>query len=273
LAIEAGDPIFQQLFRETIAGSALLELDEAALQQCSAQGGGTPVFCRSFIGVPLDFGSGRHGALGFASRSATVPLTDFDREILRSVAELIAVSIDRASEGKRLQGLAHYDALTALPNRLLLSDHFKQAIANAQRRGDHVAVYFIDIDKFKVINDTYGHHAGDEVLRTVARRLLKGCRSSDTVARLGGDEFIVLRPGMSIGAQPEALAARLRADLEAPCDIEGLDLNISVGIGISVFPQDGKDQRTLLESADLALYAAKACGAGSIRRFGVETSA
>jgi diguanylate cyclase (GGDEF)-like protein len=106
-------------------------------------------------------------------------------------------------------------------------------------------------------------------LRTVARRVIAACRASDTVARLGGDEFVVLRTG-SPKAKPEALAARLRTHLATPFDIEGLQLKVSVGIGISVFPQDGKDERTLLESADSALYAAKACGAGAIRRFGVE---
>ncbi len=264
----AGDPLFRRLFRETIAGSGLLEAGEAALNVRAAEFGSS-AFCRSFLGVPLDVENGRYGALGFVSRSATVPLTDFDREFVRAVGELAAVSIARANEDKRLQGLAHYDALTALPNRLLLSDRFKQALATAQRRCEQLAVYFIDVDKFKAVNDTYGHHIGDEVLRMVAGRLLKACRASDTVARLGGDEFIVLRLG-SARAKPEALASRLRAELEAPCDIEGLRLKLSIGIGISVFPQDGKDERTLLESADSALYAAKACGAGSIRRFGVE---
>jgi diguanylate cyclase (GGDEF)-like protein/PAS domain S-box-containing protein len=267
--VDAGDPIFGQLFRETIAGSALLEAGDAELKLRSVKSGGAPAFCRAFLGVPLDVESGRYGALGFASRSAMVPLTDFDREFVRAVAELAAVSIQRAIEDKRLQSLAHYDALTALPNRLLLKDRFAQAIATAQRRGEQLAVYFLDVDKFKAVNDTHGHHVGDEVLRTVARRLLKACRASDTVARLGGDEFIVLRVGPH-RAKPESLAARLRTELEAPCDIEGLQLKLSVSIGISVFPQDGQDQRTLLESADSALYAAKACGAGAIRRFGVE---
>jgi diguanylate cyclase (GGDEF)-like protein/PAS domain S-box-containing protein len=263
--VGARDPLFRRLFRNTIAGSALFEVDDAALEQRWVQAGGTSAFCRSFIGVPLDVHGGRYGALGFASRSATTPLTDFDREFLRSSAELVSAGIERAIENKRLQNLAHHDALTGLPNRLLLSDRFRQAIAIAQRRGEQVAVYFIDIDKFKVINDTQGHLVGDAVLRTVARRLLKACRASDTVARLGGDEFIVLHSGPSSETQSLALAARLRSELEAPCDIEGVPLRLSVSIGISIFPQDGEDQRTLLESADTALYAAKGAGAGSIR--------
>jgi diguanylate cyclase (GGDEF)-like protein/PAS domain S-box-containing protein len=268
LVVDAGDSVLGQLCRETVAGSRLLELDAAALKRRSADAGRKSPFCRAFIGVPLDVESGRYGALCFVSRNATGPLGDFDREFVRAVAELAAVSIERALQRKRLSGLAHFDALTGLPNRLLLSDRFAQAIATAERRGEHVAVYFIDVDKFKAINDTHGHLVGDEVLRTVASRLRRACRESDTVARLGGDEFIVLQPGPLQGAGFGVLAARLRKELEAPCEIEGLQLKVSAGIGISIYPQDGKDERALLESADAALYAAKACGAGSIRRFG-----
>ncbi len=263
--VDVRDPLFQMLCRETIAGSGLLEIGEAALKLRSDAAGGPPAFCRAFLGVPLDIESGRYGALGFVSLSPAAPLTDFDREFVRAVGELAAVSIERANEDERLQGLAHFDGLTGLPNRLLLSDRFKQAIAIAQRRGEHLAVYFIDVDKFKAINDTHGHHVGDEILRTIARRLLKACRASDTVARLGGDEFVVLRCGPSSETQPDELAARLRAELEAPSEVAGLHLNLSVGIGISLFPRDGQDERTLLESADRALYIAKAAGAGSVR--------
>jgi diguanylate cyclase (GGDEF)-like protein/PAS domain S-box-containing protein len=273
LPVEAGDPIFRQLFRETIAGKGLLEAGEAGLKLRSDAAGEAPAFCRGFLGVPLDIGSGRYGALGFASRAAMPALNDFDREFVRAVGELAAVSIERANEDRRLLGLAHFDVLTGLPNRLLLGDRFAQAIAIAQRRGEHFSVYFIDIDKFKLINDTRGHQAGDEVLRAVARRLLQACRASDTVARLGGDEFIVLRSGPSADPNAEALALRLRAALEAPCEIGGVALQFTVGIGISEYPDHGKDEQTLLESADTALYLAKAAGAGSIRRFGAQADA
>jgi diguanylate cyclase (GGDEF)-like protein len=155
----------------------------------------------------------------------------------------------------------------------LLSDRFRGAISLARRRGEEVAVYFIDIDKFKTINDTLGHHAGDEVLRAVARRLLDACRASDTVARLGGDEFVVLRSGPLTGAGIDELAIRVRSEIGAPCVVEGMQVNLSVGIGISVFPRDGDDERTLLQNADTALYTAKARGAGSIGRFGVKAAA
>jgi diguanylate cyclase (GGDEF)-like protein len=172
-----------------------------------------------------------------------------------------------------LLGLAHFDALTGLPNRLLLRDRFEQAISIAQRRGERFSVYFIDVDKFKRINDTHGHQAGDEVLRAVAQRLLLACRASDTVARLGGDEFIVLRSGPSTDADSPAPALRLRAALEAPCEIDGVELQFTVGIGISDYPEHGNDEQTLLGSADAALYAAKAAGPGSIVRFGADVAA
>jgi diguanylate cyclase (GGDEF)-like protein len=108
-------------------------------------------------------------------------------------------------------------------------------------------------------------------LRVVATRLRKAARETDTVARLAGDEFIVLQPGLTSGARPEALASRICTEFEAPWEIAGLNLQVSACIGISLFPQDGKDERSLVESADVALYAAKACGDGSFRRYGVAT--
>jgi diguanylate cyclase (GGDEF)-like protein/PAS domain S-box-containing protein len=270
LPADSGDPLLRQLIRETLAGSALLEAGDAALS-LRAQPGRPAAFCRSFVGIPLEDESGRRAALCFASLLPTAPLTDFDREFVRAVAELAAVSIERAVEEKHLYGLAHIDALTGLPNRLSLSDRFKQAIAIAERRGEQVAVSFIDIDKFKTINDTYGHQTGDEVLREVAKRLRKAARETDTVARLAGDEFIVLQPGLTSGARPEALASRIRTEFAAPWEIAGMHLKVSACIGISLFPQDGKDERSLVESADVALYAAKACGDGSFRRYGFAT--
>ena len=266
LPFDAEDPVLRRLFQETIAASEPLEAGEAALSERSELGGPAAPL-RSFVGLPLDVANKRYGALAFASASATAPLNESDLEFLRSVAELISANIERVTEEKRLQGLAHYDALTGLPNRLLLNDRFNVALASAQRRGEQLAVYFVDVDKFKAINDAHGHLAGDEVLRTVARRLNKACRASDTVARLGGDEFIVLQCGMPPEGRSDALAARLRSELEVPCEIEGLQLDLSVCIGISVFPRDGQDQRTLLKNADTALYAAKAAGPGSICRY------
>ncbi len=259
--VDAKDPVVRKLLRDTIEASGLLEVD------------GPPGFFRSFVGLPLDVGTRRLGVLGFATHLEVLPLSDFEREFLRSTAELVSANIERLDEEKRLQGLAHYDALTGLPNRRLLSEQFERDITVAKRCGEQIAVYFIDVDKFKSINDAHGHLVGDEVLRTIARRLLKACRTSDTVARLAGDEFVVLGAGRMSGSRSRALATRLRTALEAPCEIEGLRLCVTVGIGISVFPADGCDQLTLLKKADNALYAAKAAGRGSIRQFGADGSA
>lgn len=271
LSADVRDPLLRRLVRETLAGTAVLEVGDAALTQRAKGADGPRAFCRSYVGIPLDDESGRRAALGFSSSSPTAPLTDFDRDFVRAVAEITAVSIERAIEERHLRGLAHLDALTGLPNRLALSDRFKQAIASAERRGEQVAVYFIDIDKFKTINDTHGHYVGDEVLRAVASRLRKVTRETDTVARLAGDEFIVLQPGLAGTIRPEALATRIRTEFAAPWEIAGLRLTVSACIGISRFPRDGKDERSLVESADVALYAAKARGEGSFRLYGAAT--
>jgi diguanylate cyclase (GGDEF)-like protein/PAS domain S-box-containing protein len=194
-----------------------------------------------------------------------------------TAASLFVIAIDVTAEkvareelalmNLRLKGLASFDTLTGLANRSLLAARFDRAIADAERTNEQIAVYYIDVDKFKNVNDTYGHHVGDEVLRTVASRLERSCRRTDTVARIGGDEFVVLRAGPSIGTIAADLADRMRVALEAPCDIEGLSLTFSVGIGICTFPEDGRNQQTLLANADAALYASKTAGKGSIRRY------
>ena len=265
--VDPSDPAFVELCRETIAGSGVFDLDEASLARRASRAGATGASWGSFVGLPLDIGSERYGALAFAGVGARPPLDRFDREFAGAVAELAAVSLERARRQQHLVGLAHSDALTGLPNRLLLRDRFEQALAQAGLRGESFAVHFIDLDGFKAVNDTLGHKAGDEVLRLVAERLRTACREGDTVARLGGDEFVVVQAGPRAEERSEGLARRLLAKLAAPCEIEGVALKLSAAIGISVFPHDGRDEATLLESADGALYAAKRAGPGTIRRF------
>lgn len=267
LRVGADDALLRATFHETLAATTPLEIDEAGLLRRSAALDGSPPFCRSFVGIGLRTLPGHTAAIFFCGSSAKPPLTAGDLEILDGIGRLVTAGIERSTEERRLESLAGLDPLTGLANRLSLSDHFERAIAAALRSGDEIAVYYIDIDKFKNINDTYGHGIGDEVLRTVASRLLDSCRRSDTVARIGGDEFVVLRPGPSIGRHAETLADRMRAKLAAPCTFGELTLSFTVGIGIGVFPGDGKDERTLLERADEALYIGKASGSDSVRRF------
>lgn len=164
---------------------------------------------------------------------------------------------ERKATEERMQRLAHFDVLTDLPNRVLFSDRLQQALVQAKRDNVHLALMFLDLDKFKPINDQFGHAAGDLLLKEAALRL-QGCvRGSDTVSRIGGDEFIVLLP--SIDTQQDALmvAEKMRHALSQPFELVAQRIFISVSIGVAVYPDHGMDERTLTKSADTAMYHAK----------------
>ena len=168
---------------------------------------------------------------------------------------------------------AHHDALTGLPNRLLFEDRLQQAIAAATRRDRQVGVLFLDLDGFKLINDSHGHAAGDDVLAEAARRLRSSLRDEDTIARLHGDEFAIVLPEISGPADAERLARNLIATFAQPTVAAGKVLSVSVSIGVSMFPRDGSDAAALLRSADAAMYRAKAGGKNDVRHFAPAMSA
>jgi len=159
----------------------------------------------------------------------------------------------------RMSHLAQHDVLTGLPNRMLLTDRLDRAITAAARHGSNLAVLFMDLDRFKSINDRLGHAAGDQVLQSVASRLVAGVRKSDTVSRLGGDEFVVLLSEVCCAGDAASAADTLCAKIAAPHRIEGRNLRVTASVGIGVCPIDGTDAETLLKKADLALLGAKAC--------------
>ena len=161
------------------------------------------------------------------------------------------------------------DALTGLPNRRLFADRAEQAILRAHRNGDRAAVMIVDLDRFKEVNDTLGHDAGDLMLREVARRLRAVLRASDTIARLGGDEFAVLLPAVSGAAAAETVAGVLGESLRPPVELDGLQLDIEASIGIALYPDHGEDASELLQRADVAMYQAKA-DAQAFRVYGSE---
>ena len=172
----------------------------------------------------------------------------------------------------RLDFLAHHDVLTELPNRLLFNDRLGHAIEFARRDGRFVALLFIDLDRFKNINDSLGHHIGDMLLIEAARRLRTLVRSSDTLARLGGDEFVVLLETGASHAAAAQLAHKIVASFKQPFNIGGADLHIGCSIGITLFPEDGLDAATLLKNADVAMYRAKEAGRDGHVRYSAELS-
>jgi diguanylate cyclase (GGDEF)-like protein/PAS domain S-box-containing protein len=180
---------------------------------------------------------------------------------------------ERKAAEERIQFLAYYDALTELPHRALLQDRMEIALADARRRGEKVAVMFIDLDQFKAINDSFGHSFGDILLREVARRIQDGGRGQDTVARVGGDEFVVLLSSAKDPADAAIAAGRVMARLNENFVIQGQSLNVSCSIGISMFPEHGADSETLIRNADAATYRAKSDGRNKVRFFTNEMNA
>ncbi|MBL0122114.1 MAG: EAL domain-containing protein [Betaproteobacteria bacterium] len=179
----------------------------------------------------------------------------------------------------RVEFLATRDPLTGLPNRMLLNDRLEQGVANAARKKSRLAFMFIDLDRFKTINDSLGHDVGDELLKRVAARLTACIRATDTVARQGGDEFAVILENLPIAESADAqegaqnVADKMIASMAAPIMINGQHLNTSCSIGISVFPVDGQDPQTLMKHADVAMYDAKAKGRNNYQFFSHEMNA
>jgi diguanylate cyclase (GGDEF)-like protein/PAS domain S-box-containing protein len=181
-----------------------------------------------------------------------------------AVSHYIATTIDisdRKRNEERIRFLAQHDVLTELPNRSLCVERLRLALQHAQRRGDKVAVLFIDLDRFKHINDSLGHHIGDGLLRSVARRLLDSVRIGDTVSRLGGDEFVVVLDGVSdLHEVVHIVDQRLVPRVREPHEVGGTRLHISCSVGVALYPDDALDLDTLMRHADVAMYQAKALG-------------
>lgn len=156
-----------------------------------------------------------------------------------------------------LDHLVHHDVLTGLPNRILLHDRLDQAIASTRRSGKQLAVLFMDLDRFKHINDSLGHGVGDQLLQSVGQRLLACVRQSDTISRQGGDEFVALIPDIDHAEDAALAAQKILAAIALPHHIEQHDLHIGVSVGISIYPGDGPDAETLIKHADTAMFHAK----------------
>ena len=180
---------------------------------------------------------------------------------------------ERVQTQERLQHMAQHDALTELPNRVLFLDRLKQSLARARWHQRLVAVLFVDMDRFKNINDTLGHEVGDRLLQALAERFTDGVREGDTVARFGGDEFVILLDDVASEMDIGAAAHKILEALAPPFTIDGQSLYITASIGISLYPNDGEDSGTLIKNADIAMYRAKELGKNTYQFYSADMSA
>ncbi|RXF72062.1 putative bifunctional diguanylate cyclase/phosphodiesterase [Hansschlegelia zhihuaiae] len=237
-------------------GSRSVALDKLICES----GAALPSFEEEIVG---DDGERRHVL------TTKAPLRDATGEIVAVLTTSLDIT-DRKRAERHLRHLAHHDALTDLPNRSLLHERVRQAIAQARRTDRKFALHLFDLDRFKGINDVLGHHFGDRLLRAVADRLRATVRESDTVARLGGDEFAILQDNVTSVEDTRDLARRIRESLAAPFRFDGEEVSTSASIGIAVFPDNGFDVDELLKNADLAMYRAKADGRDGFKAFAAD---
>ncbi|MEO7578965.1 MAG: EAL domain-containing protein [Massilia sp.] len=199
-------------------------------------------------------------------RERTAELTERSAELLEANQLLRAENFERKQAEERIRYMAHYDALTGLPNRALLQDRVTQAIAQAHRQQGHLALLFIDLDYFKHINDSLGHQVGDRLLQLVGCCLQQCLREGDSVARLGGDEFVVSL-ALSDSGDAAQVAQKILATLDNPFVVDQHELHVNASIGIGLYPDDGDDVESLMRAADAAMYCAKENGRGCYQYF------
>ena len=197
-------------------------------------------------------------------REAELRVQEVLGELERKVAERTA---QLAEATARAQHLADHDALTGLPNRRLLEDRLTQALALSNRNRKASAVMFVDIDRFKMINDSLGHAVGDALLKEIAPRWVNQLREGDTICRIGGDEFVVVLPEVRRSSDVAFVAQKVIEQLSTPVIVEERELVVSCSIGIAVYPDDGRDAETLIRNADAAMYHAKELGRANYQFF------
>jgi diguanylate cyclase (GGDEF)-like protein/PAS domain S-box-containing protein len=210
-----------------------------------------------WLGVPLNSQNGTIGALIVKSVPGGERYTEQDKELLQYVCAQVATAIERKQLHARLQHMAQYDQLTQLPNRELLRDRLKASLQAARMDGGRMALLYVDLDRFKQVNDTHGHAVGDMLLQAVANRL-KGCvRETDTVARIGGDEFVVLLHSIHAADDTDIVVGKIRQVLVQPLRLDGHNLKIQPSIGVARYPDHGTEENQLFRHADEAMYCAK----------------
>ncbi|HTQ76305.1 MAG TPA: EAL domain-containing protein [Burkholderiales bacterium] len=221
---------------------------------------------RSGIQVPIFGTAGTYGILSAHAR-AELRFDSDDASFLQSVANILAVAIERKNAQERLERLAQFDSLTGLPNRQLFHDRLLKTMAHAKRGGSPMAVLFIDLDRFKLVNDTQGHSAGDKLLQEAATRLLQCVRAGDTVGRFGGDEFGAIVTDLAKPGDAGVVAQKVLDTLTQPFKLDAHDTYVSASIGITLFPADGDNPEALVMNADTAMYRAKEQGRNTYQYF------
>jgi len=257
--ISSGSSRIEAVYRdpggETIADEDILAMANSV---AALPGAAIPVPFPSGIAMRLDVAGDPYGALVFADAHGTArEFSSTDADLLGLIATLIAGTIDRSRQRARLRSMAYYDALTGLPNRIFLAEKLRDAIEVAQSRLARVAVLFLDLDRFKDVNDTLGHARGDRLLQMVAARLSKELRDEAAIARMGGDEFVVLLTDCRDSQHARDVGERVLGLITEPFPLDEYEQYISTSIGIAVYPEDGRDDQTLIKNADIAMYRAK----------------
>jgi diguanylate cyclase (GGDEF)-like protein len=216
----------------------------------------------SGVMVPITARDRLFGVLCVGGNESRMELDDMLRERLSGVASLAATALDSVSLLEEVRHQALHDPVTELANSRLFEDRVQQSLAIARRSGYRLAMLFIDLDRFKVVNDVYGHKVGDELLRAVAHRLLLAVRAEDTVARIGGDEFGLIIQNATTRGAAEVVARRIISAMNEPFDVQSLILSIGVSIGVTMYPDASDTYESVVSRADSAMYQAKAEGRG-----------
>jgi len=281
----ASDAAWEEVGRRCYPQLAAGHSYEGELELCRKDG--TPVICevRSKSIDPADPSQGSiwitmditerkqaQAVLASAHEDLERQVQDRTRELRETVDNLHREINDRKADQERIYWLAHYDALTGLPNRTLLAERAQEAIRVAQEGNTPLALIFLDLDHFKHVNDSLGHRVGDTLLVEIAKRLRAVVRDKDTVSRLGGDEFILLLPGANAHGAAR-VAGKLQEASRQPYQIDHHELTMAPSMGIALFPQDGTDFDTLTQSADVAMYRAKLDGRNTFKFFTPEMQA
>jgi diguanylate cyclase len=256
--------VFAKLGSALLLGLGIAAMHYTGMAAAHFAPGTVSLVPTSFAGLDDAFLAELIGLAALGLLGVTLVLSAFDTA---RAARTEAFALALQARNEQLRAAALYDALTGLPNRVLLDERLIQAMRRSERSGKPFAVMFVDLDRFKPVNDTYGHEVGDQLLRAVSERMQACVRGEDTVARSGGDEFIVVMAELARGLDAGIVGEKILKELARRFEVGSHRLDIGASIGISVYPDDARDVKTLLLHADAAMYHAKHAGRSQLSFF------